>query len=234
MSKNSQMLASEPFSIGSGHLTSGTVSLVQGRYGARGNLELVASDSSDGLWVFWFNADLDTDPLETPEVPPGSWSAGLAFAAGQRYLDAVILQSALGPDHLEVLALTEDHVLESWYWSSGPGFQRRDLAAAVEVARFGASHQEGTLRLTVEDPAGAITHLVSLPEGYPSRAWMPADDGPGLPEDATPAVVAAGVNADAIEPGTARAAASLRYGGTIELTWRDNEGAIRHLAVPRT
>ena len=84
------------------------------------------------------------------------------------------------------------------------------------------------------DAAGVIRHLVSRPDGYPSRAWMPADDGPGLPDDATPAVVAAGVDADAIEPGTARAAASLRHGGTTELTWRDHEGAIRHLAVSRT
>lgn len=234
MSKNSHMLAREPLSVGPKRLTTGAVSLVQGAYGDRGNLELVACDTADGLWVFWFNADLEAASLQSPEVPPGSWSSGLPFAAGRRYLDAAILQSALGPDHLEVLALDEDHVLESWFWSPGPGFQKRDLPAAVEVSRFGASHQAGTLRLTVEDTAGAIMHLFSPPDGYPLRAWMPTGDGPGLPDDATSAVVAAGVDPDAIEPGTARAAASLRHGGTTELTWRDREGAIRHLAVPRT
>lgn len=234
MSKNNQMLSCEPLLVGPDRPTAGAVSLAQGVYGARGNLELVACDPSDGLWVFWFNADLDTDPLETPDVPPGSWSAGLAFAAGHRYVDALILQSALGPDHLEVLALAEDGVLESWCWSPGPGFQRRSTDAATGVTRFGASHHEGTLRVTVEDAAGAISHLASPPDGYPSRAWLPALDGPGLPADATSRVVAAGVSPDAIEPGTARAAASRRHGGTTELTWRDSSGAIRHLAVPRT
>lgn len=233
MSKNSQMLSREPLRIGPDRPTAGAVSLAQGVYGARGNLELLACDTSDGLWVFWFNADLDTDPLETPDVPPGSWSAGLAFAAGHRYLDALILQSTLGPDHLEVLALAEDGVLESWYWSPGPGFDRRSADAAIGVTRFGASHREGTLRVTVEDAAGAISHLASTPDGYPSRSWLPAEDGPGLSADATSAVVAAGVAPDAIEPGTARAAASHRYGGTTELTWRDGSGAIRHLGIPR-
>ena len=183
--------------------------------------------------MFWFNADLDTDPLETPDVPPGSWSAGLALRArAVATVDALILQSTLGPDHLEVLALAEDGVLESWYWSPGPGFQRRTTDAATGVTRFGASHQQGALRVTVEDAAGAISHLVSPPDGYPSRTWLPAQDGPGLPADATAAVVAAGVAADAIEPGTARP--------RIPPAWRHDRahlagrsGAIRHLGVPR-
>lgn len=233
MSKNNQMLSREPFLVGPDRPTAGAVSLTQGVYGARGNLELVACDRSDGLWVFWFNADLDTDPLETPDVPPGSWSAGLPFARGHRYLDSLILQSTLGPDHLEVLALAEDGVLESWYWSPGPGFQRRSTDATADVTRFGASHREGTLGVTVVDAAGAISHRVSPPDGYPSRAWLPAQDGPGLPDDATTAVVAAGVAPGALEPGTARAAASLRNGGTTELTWRDRSGGIMHLGIRR-
>ncbi|KQZ85168.1 hypothetical protein ASD56_02025 [Microbacterium sp. Root166] len=208
------------------------MSLVQGVYGVRGNLELLACDARDGLWVFWFNADLDTDPLETPDVPPGSWSAGLAFAAGHRYVDAQILQSALGPNHLEVLALTEDGVLQSWFWSPGPGFQRRVTDAATAVARFHATHDEGALFVTVERVDGARSHLVSCTSDYPSRGWFEAVDGPGFPEDAAGAVIDAGIASDTVQPGTARSASSTRDGGTTELTWRDASGAIRHLGVP--
>ncbi len=128
------MRASDAVIVGPDRPTAGAVSLIQGVYGARGNLELVACDVEDGLWVFWFNADLDTDPPADSDVPPGSWSAGLAFAAGRRYRQAQILQSVLGPDHLELVALTADGVLESWYWSPAPGFQRRDPAVAVGVS----------------------------------------------------------------------------------------------------
>lgn len=233
MSKNGQMRASDAVIVGPDRPTAGAVSLIQGVYGARGNLELVACDVEDGLWVFWFNADLDTDPPADSDVPPGSWSAGLAFAAGRRYRQAQILQSVLGPDHLELVALTADGVLESWYWSPAPGFQHRDPAVAVGVSRFGATHDEGTLRVSLEDADGETIHLVSSPVGYPSRAWSAAADGPGLEDDALAAVLEAGVDARSVERGTARAATSQRLGGRIELTWRDDGGAIRHLAVPR-
>lgn len=232
MSKNGQMLSSHSVVVGPSRATAGPVGLVQGVYGARGNLELVACDAADGVWVFWFNSDLDTDPLETPDVPPGSWSEGLHFAAGTRYVDAQILQSTLGPSHLEVLALAADGVLQSWYWSPGPGFQRRTTDAATAVVRFGASHADGALHVTIEDVDGAVRHVMSSPDGYPARGWVAASDGPALPADATEAVVAAGVDRRGVVAGTARAAVSRRDGGAIELTWRDAAGDIRHLAVP--
>lgn len=232
MSKNKHM-RSEPAVVGGADIRSlGAPSLVQGVYGARGNLELVTCGRDDGLWVFWFNADLDTDPIATPDVPPGSWSAGLRFAGGTRYIDAQILQSVLGPDHLEVLALTADSVLESWYWSPGPGFQRRVTEAATGVAAFAAAHDHGTLRVTLADADGGVRHVVSPPRGYPSRTWVPAAAGPALEADATESVAAAGIAVDSIVPGTARRATSTRAGGTAELTWRDAGGGIRHLGVP--
>jgi len=234
MSKNKHMHSGTPAHVGPSTRTSGPVSLVQGIYGARGNLELVACDAADGLWVFWFNADSDDDPLATPDVPPGRWSAGLSFASGQHYLEAQILQSTLGPDHLEVLALTADGALESWYWSPGPGFQRRERDVADRVRRFIATHQDGTLQVTVSDATGEVRHLVSPPRGYPSRTWLPAQSGPSLDVDAAPAVLAAGIPAEDLAPGTARAATSTRHGGTLELTWRDADGGIRHLGVPHS
>jgi hypothetical protein len=213
--------------------TAGPVSLVQGVYGARGNLELVACDTRDGLWVFWFNADAADDPVGSPDVLPGSWSGGLDFAAGARYVDAVILQSTLGPDHLEVLALTDAGVLESWYWSPGPGFQRRQADAAAGVTRFAASHDLGTLTAVVETGAGA-RRIVSGPTGYPERAWTDAGPAASLPRDdaAQEALIAAGVDPATVEPGTARRAVSTRHGGTAELAWRDTAGRIHHLPLP--
>ena len=232
MSKNKHM-HSEPGVVGTEHIrTAGAPSLVQGVYGARGNLELVTCDEVDGLWVFWFNADRDTDPLETPDVPPRRWSAGLHFAAGHRYLDAQILQSSLGPDHLEVLALDADGTLQSWYWSPGPGFQRRVTDAAAGVAAFGAAHDRGSVLVTLRDDAGGVRSLVSPPRGYPSRAWLPAESGPSLETDARDSVAAAGIALETVVAGTARSAVSTRDGGTTELTWRDAGGGIRHLGVP--
>ena len=162
MSKNKHMLSEMITVIDPEGRTRGAVSLVQGAYGRRGNLELVACDRTDGLWVFWFNADLPTDPCDTPDVPAGTWSRGLPFATGARYAQAAILQSTLGPDHLEVLALRADGTLESWYWSPGPGFQRRatdvaTLAFAPFVApQAQAEYPEKPLRILVATaPGGA-------------------------------------------------------------------------------
>lgn len=240
MSKNKHMLPETALTVGVHRATAGAPSLVQGAYGARGNLELVSCDQTDGLWVFWFNSDLPTDPLATPDVPPGSWSDGLRFATGERYVDAQILQSTLGADadgrgHLEVLALTAEGVLQSWYWSPGPGFQRRVRDAAIGVGAFVATHDRGTLRITVRgsSPAG-MRHLVSPARDYPSRTWLSSEAGPSLAVDATDDVAAAGVARDAILPGTARCAVSGRGGRTTELTWRDTGGGIRHLGIPAT
>jgi len=139
MSKNDHMHASHGIAVGKDRQTRGPVSLTQGVYGARGNLELVACGAHTGLWVFWFNADLPSDPPAAPDVPAGSWSAGLQFAPGRRYVDAVIMQSTLGPDHLEVLALDAQGTLWSWYWSPGPGFQCRERPAATGVGLFAAA-----------------------------------------------------------------------------------------------
>lgn len=233
MSKNKQM-HSQPAVVGPHRLTTGPVSLTQGVYGERGNLELVACDADDSLWVFWFNSDLETDTAETTDVAPGHWSAGLQFARGERYVDAQILQSTLGPNHLEVLALDDSGVLQSWYWSPGPGFQRRTDDAAIEVVRFGADHHDGTLRVTIEQRDGSIRRLRSTAMGYPDRGWVHASDGPELPDDkaARRLLETAGLVLDDVADGTARMARSTRDGGTTELTWRDLAGHIRHLGVP--
>jgi len=231
MSKNKQIHSQEITVVGFERETAGPASLTQGVYGARGNLELVACDRADGLWVFWLNADDPDDPVTTPDVLPGHWSAGLAFAVGTRYVDGQIVQSPLGPDHLEVLALTDRGLLESWYWSPGPGFQRRDPAVTASVSRFRLTLVHGGgLSAAVEHRDGTTTLLTSDGSEYPERRWR-AVDGPVVLDDPLAAELLRthGIR-DAFE-GTARAARSTRSGGTVELTWRDARG-IRHLGIP--
>lgn len=215
--------------------TVGSGSVTQGVYGERGNLELVACDARDGLWVFWFNSD----PLGTPPsggVEPGRWSDGLAFAAGSRYIRADILQSTLGPDHLEVLALDDAGVLQSWYWSPGPGFQRREGSVATGVGRFAAEHRDGTLTVAVDGPQPATWE--SDAAGYPNRIWRRVAasvvrlDSPGDDDRARRALLQAGIDSAGIVAGSARCASSTRDGGTAELTWRGSDGLLRHLGVP--
>ncbi len=232
MSKNKQMLSETIMTVGPFTPTTGPASLVQGVYGARGNLELVACDDTDGLWVFWFNSDLPDDPGEAPDVQTGSWSSGLAFAQGARYRQAQILQSTVGPDHLEVLALRDDGVLESWYWSPGLGFQRRPNAVADGVGRFTARHHDGRITVTMTD-GGTERALTSGTQGYPERAWAVAQTGPVIDDGSEAAAVlrAAGIAPADVAEGSARAARSDRDGGRIELTWRDSDDRLRHLAI---
>lgn len=235
MSKNVQMIAGEPAVVGASRPTVGPASLVQGVYGARGNLELVACDAADGLWVFWLNADIAEDSPAAPEVPPGAWSTGRHFAADSRYTAACILQSALGPDHLEVVALDDSGRLQSWFWSPGPGFVRRAPDIADGVAAFAAREEpDGTLVVDCRLRGGPLARLAAGPDGYPERRWT-AVTGAAQPEGggrhaALAALAAAGiVGADA---GTARSALSRRDGGTLEVTFRDAAGRLRHLGLP--
>ncbi|MGW6060462.1 hypothetical protein [Streptomyces sp. NPDC055189] len=86
----------------------GGIGLAQGRYGVRGNIELVLCDDRDGLWVLWFNSDpQDTSP-EPGGPPPGEWSGALRFATGRRYDEVGVVQSRHGPHHLELLARSGD------------------------------------------------------------------------------------------------------------------------------
>src|SRR3954468_5999573 len=100
-------------------LPAGRMSLIQGRYGSRGNLELAYADAVDGLWVHWRN----NDETAAGSVAPGAWSDGLRFAEGRRYGDVAMIQARRGPDFLELLATTDESI-ERWTWSPGAGFER--------------------------------------------------------------------------------------------------------------
>lgn len=231
MSKNGQMLSDQAVVIGASRPTVGAAGAAQGVYGARGNLELVACDVADGMWVFWFNADLETDPIAAPDVPPGAWSGGLHCAAGMRYTAAQILQSHLGPDHLEMLALDDGGVLQSWYWSPELAFSRRPEDAARDVVHFVAHEAaDGTLAVDYQQRGAGRRRSVAGPDEYPMRSWVDSHCDEPFIADADASLQAVGIRN--FQPGTARVSHSTRNGGTREFTYRDAAGALRHLPVP--
>jgi len=240
MSKNVQMRSSHIHSgaVVAPHVpTVGTPSLVQGVYGARGNLELLACDPADGLWVFWFDSDLPSDARQSPDVAPGEWSSGLRFARGGAYTAAQILQGTLGPDHLEVLALTPSGELESWWWSPERAFQRRPEIVARGIASFEATHRaDGVVDVAVRSATALPTSVVGFPDGYPHRRWESAPLRTAAPAEPDVAALrlldAAGIDRSRVGSGTARVHLSSRAGGTREVSWRDAEGRIRHLGLP--
>jgi len=135
----------------------GRPGLAQGRYGQRGNLELVVPAVDDGLWVGWFNTDLD-------ETFTGAavqrWSGALRFAPGHRYVSADVTQVDAGPDHLEVVALTDDGTLRRHVWSPQHGFVDHG-ALAVAVACCSA---------LVQDPARGDLHVATV--GHDGRVRL--------------------------------------------------------------
>mgnify|MGYP000308238426 CR=1 FL=1 len=195
MSKNEQM------DIRSPSPTRGPASVTQGIYGEEGNLELVVADAEDGLWVHWFNSD----PWGTPPVSgvePGQWSGGLRFAEGTQYESAVIHQTPLGPHYLEVVAVRFDGPAESWYWSPGPGFQRRPGILEGAGARLLTEHESGFVL-----KRGDHVHVASAAD-YPHLVWT----------NVTPA---------GVEPGTLVVTLSTRGGRMLELVYR-RDGHLVH------
>ncbi|MFG3101397.1 hypothetical protein ACGFZL_12870 [Streptomyces sp. NPDC048182] len=187
---------SPPFTDAAPPPSRGGLGLAQGRYGARGNLELVLCDERDGLWVLWHNTD--PEGAATPEgaPPPGEWSGALRFAAGRRYDDVRVLQSRNGPDHLEVLARsgTDPHRLR---WSPEAAFTPED----PPPGRLGphptlTETADGALwtALAPADGEPVRPHRAD-PAGYPRLTWSPA--GPPVPPQPPRTVLlAAGPDAD--------------------------------------
>jgi hypothetical protein len=150
----------------------GSPGLVQGRYGARGNLELVVPDPHDGLWVFWHNNDPEAPGTEpAPGPPPGCWSGGLHFAGGHRYTSATIIQSIHGPDHLELLAGTGTAV-HRLRWSPEQAFTHEGTLPVHSAGTPAlAESEDGTLHAAALLPNGGVARLIALPRAYPKLAY---------------------------------------------------------------
>ncbi|MFB7087074.1 hypothetical protein [Streptomyces sp. NPDC056296] len=182
----------------------GGIGLAQGRYGERGNLELVLCDEDDGLWVLWHNTDPEGTVTPEGAPPPGEWSGGLHFAAGRRYDDIRVLQSRNGPDHLEVLARAGDtaHRLR---WSPEAAFTAEAPPPARPCPSLAlAETADGALWTVLSPEPGTVPGRLyrADPAGYPGLVWAPAAP-PALtaPDGRPPHAVALVAAPDATRPG---------------------------------
>jgi hypothetical protein len=155
----------------------GRPGLTQGRYGAAGNLELVAPAVDDGLWVGWFNRD----PVESHSgAAIQRWSGAMRFAHGHRYVSADVTQVDAGPDFLEVVALTTGGTLRRHVRSPGPGFvDRGELAGAIaSCSALVQSPVDGSLQVAVAGLDGRVRILHGSPgQAYPALAFEGVDPG---------------------------------------------------------
>jgi hypothetical protein len=93
----------------------GNPSMIQSRYGCRGNFDLVVPVKEGGFAHYWRNND-------DPALP---WYGPFSFgsSAGVRYEAATLIQSNFGsPGNLELIARFEDQLAFFWQ-DSGPEFK---------------------------------------------------------------------------------------------------------------
>lgn len=161
----------------------GGIGLAQGRYGVRGNLELVLCDEQDGLWVLWFNTDPPGTSPEPGGPPPGAWSGALRFATGRRYDEVGVLQSRHGPHHLELLARAGDtpHRLR---WSPEAAFTTEQPPPAAPTRTVAQTETaDGTLWTGVLGADGAPRLLRADTTSYPHLTWSDATAAQALAAD---------------------------------------------------
>ncbi|MFE2374696.1 hypothetical protein [Streptomyces sp. NPDC059398] len=152
----------------------GGIALAQGRYGVRGNLELLLCDEADGLWVLWFNSDPQGTEPEPGGPPPGEWSGALRFGAGRRYDSVEVVQSRHGSHHLEVLARSGSTPCRL-RWSPEAAFTDEE-PPPVGPARSvtAAETPDGTPWTGAVGEGGGARLLHADTTAYPRLAWSEA------------------------------------------------------------
>ena len=191
----------------------GKPALIQGKFGVRGNFEMVMVSQGGGLVHYW----RDNDAAGYP------WSGPTPFGAALGQIDAVtMIQSDYGkPGNLEVVARVGTTLYAFWR-DSGPAFA---WSAPVRIAsapavtgqpcfvqsRFGAV---GNFELVVPAASGGLVHLWRDNEaaGYP---WSgpTAFGGPTVFADCTV------IESNYGDPGNLEVLA--RAGGNLVHFWRD-------------
>lgn len=187
--------------------------LIQSRFGAKGNFEMVAASAANGLFHFWRNND-------NPFLP---WSGATAFGGAAGHIDALtMIESNFGtPGNLEVIVRTGAD-LRSFWRDSGPAFNWNGPFGLTSGAagnpvliqsRFGT---KGNFELVVPSAAGGLMHL-----------WR-NDDSPSLPWSAPVHFGASAGHVDAVTmiesnfgtPGNLELIA--RVGAQLFFFWRDS------------
>jgi hypothetical protein len=148
---------SGPAVIGTGFR--GHPGIVQGKWGGRGNLELVVARQAGGLQHFWRDGDRAGEP----------WIAGPLFGGSTPYEAVGLIQSSFGQGNLEVIARAgnrldafwrEDNT--TWRWN-GPSSFFHDAAGTF-----------GFLQNRVNQELEVVTPLASGGLGYLQRAAGPS------------------------------------------------------------
>ncbi len=95
------------------HSVSGNPAFIQGRFGTRGNFELVVPLVDGGIAHYWRDND-------DPHLP---WKRGTVFAEGGGLVDSVALVQSNydSPGNLEVVARVRGYLMHFWR-DSGPAF----------------------------------------------------------------------------------------------------------------
>jgi hypothetical protein len=204
----------------------GTPSLIQSRFGAKGNFEVAASVAGGGLAHYWRNND-------DSELP---WSAPTLFGAGAGQIDsACLIESNFGtPGNLEVAARSGDRLVTFWR-DSGPSFTwHGPYPVAVEGARglcgrepvtgatgnpvliqgkFGA---KGNFELIIPRAAGGLAHFFRDNDD-PSLPWKAA---PVFGEGAGVIGAVTMIQSNFGSPGNLEVIA--RIGDRLIFFWRDS------------
>ncbi|HEX2170917.1 MAG TPA: galactose oxidase-like domain-containing protein [Dehalococcoidia bacterium] len=199
----------------------GNPALIQSRFGAAGNFELVVPLASGGLAHYWRNND---DP-NLPWIGPTVFGASLGQVAAVSFI-----QSTFGdPGHLEVIARVGSDLLH-WWRDSGPSATwhgPRPIpvgslpAGAIPIgvpafiqSRFGT---QGNFELVSPLSTGGLAH------------WWRDNDDPLLPWSPPTVFGQGAVSAAALiqstfgTPGLGSLELAVRIDGRVEHYWRSDQ-----------
>ncbi|HWU22172.1 MAG TPA: C1 family peptidase [Nocardioides sp.] len=190
----------------------GVPALIQSRFGAQGNFELVVPLAGGGLGHYWRNND-------DPAMP---WSGVTPFGQGLGSVDAVtMIQSNYGwPGNLEVVARAGD-TLQFFWRDSGPDYVWNgpyQIASGVcgnpvlIQSRFGS---QGNFELVVPLAGGGLGHMWRNNDD-PTMPWSgftPFGQGLGIVDAVTM------IESNYGSPGNLEIVA--RAGDSLQFFWRD-------------
>ena len=198
----------------------GNPALIQGRFGGRGNFELLVPRAAGGLAQYWRDND---DPALT-------WHGPIVVAAGAGQFDAVtLIQSSFGaPGNLEVVARTGDRLL--FLWRDGAGWHGPFPLVADGVAVTGVTGNPSLIQGRF-GARGNFELIVPRAAGGCAMFWRD-NDHPALPWHG-PIVVGATTTVEALSliqstfgsPGNLEMVA--RAGEALVFAWRDSSSQLR-------
>jgi hypothetical protein len=200
-----------PYTIATG--VAGTPALIQGKFGTRGNFEVVVPSPTSGLIHYWRSND-------NPAMP---WSGPTFFGTGAGKFDAAsLIQSNYGrPGNLEVVARI-GNTLQAFWRDSGPTFTWhgpypvttgvRGTPSLIQ-SRFGA---RGNFEVVTPAAAGGLVHLWRNNDAaaMPWSAQIPLGGALGVVDQAGL------IQSNYGDPGNLEVVA--RVADTLQAFWRDS------------